>query len=66
MEFDYSDRVLKPGYTSCMGCGEALRPARVIVDILVVSDRVFREWADTPNTVIYEAAKEGKVYEQVI
>ncbi len=45
---------------------EALRPARVIVDILVVSDRVFREWADTPNTVIYEAAKEGKVYEQVI
>ena len=22
--FDYSDRVLKPGYTSCLGCGEAL------------------------------------------
>jgi len=45
---------------------EALRPARVIADILVVSERVFREWADTPNTVIYEAAKEGKVYEQVL
>ena len=24
MKFDYSNRVLKPGYTSCMGCGEAL------------------------------------------
>ena len=22
--FDYTDRVLKPGYTSCLGCGEAL------------------------------------------
>jgi len=24
VEFDYSDRVLVPGYTSCLGCGEAL------------------------------------------
>jgi len=24
VEFDYTDRVLKPGYTSCLGCGEAL------------------------------------------
>lgn len=24
VEFNYDDRVLKPGYTSCMGCGEAL------------------------------------------
>ena len=24
MEFDYSDRVLVPGYTSCLGCGEVL------------------------------------------
>lgn len=45
---------------------EALRPARVIADVVVVSDRVFREWADTPNTVIYEAAREGQVYEQVL
>jgi len=45
---------------------EALRPARVIADVLVVSERVFRDWADTPNTVIHEAAREGKVYEQVL
>jgi len=24
VKFNYADRVLKPGYTSCMGCGEAL------------------------------------------
>jgi len=24
VKFDYSDRVLVPGYTSCLGCGEAL------------------------------------------
>ena len=24
VEFNYTDRVLKPGYTSCLGCGEAL------------------------------------------
>jgi pyruvate ferredoxin oxidoreductase beta subunit len=30
VKFDYSDRVLKPGYTSCMGCGEALAMRTVI------------------------------------
>jgi pyruvate ferredoxin oxidoreductase beta subunit len=24
VEFNYADRILKPGYTSCLGCGEAL------------------------------------------
>ena len=24
MEFKYDNRILKPGYTSCLGCGEAL------------------------------------------
>ena len=24
MEFNYDNRILKPGYTSCLGCGEAL------------------------------------------
>ena len=43
---------------------EALMPLDVMADVLVVSARVFREWADTPNTVICEAAREGKVYEQ--
>jgi predicted nucleotidyltransferase len=45
---------------------EALLDLDVAVDVLVVSARLFREWADTPNTVIHEAAREGKVYEQVV
>lgn len=44
---------------------EVLRPLHVAADVLVVSAKVFEEWADTPNTVIFEAAREGRVYEQV-
>jgi len=44
---------------------QVLRPLRVPVDLCVVSAKVFEEWRDTPNTVIYEAAREGKVYDQV-
>lgn len=44
---------------------EVLGSLPVAVDVLVVSQEVFEEWRDTPNTVIYEAAREGKVYEQV-
>ena len=42
-----------------------LRPLRVPVDVLVVSDKTFQEWRDTPNTVIHVAETEGKVYDQV-
>jgi uncharacterized protein len=40
---------------------DVLRPLRLPVDFLVVSRQTFQEWADTPGTVIYQAAKEGKV-----
>ena len=43
----------------------SLRGLPVAVDILVASKETFLYWADTPNTVYYRAAKEGKVYEQV-
>jgi len=38
-----------------------LRPFRISADILVLSRKIFDEWANVPNTVIYEAAREGKV-----
>jgi predicted nucleotidyltransferase len=44
---------------------KALLGLPVAVDILVASEDTFLYWADTPNTVYYRAAKEGKVYEQV-
>ena len=48
---------------------KALQPAlgrRLIsADVLVVSAEKFAYWRDTPNTVIHQAATEGKSYEQV-
>jgi uncharacterized protein len=40
---------------------DVLRPLRLPVDLLVVSRQTFQQWADTPGTVIYQAAKEGRV-----
>jgi len=65
LDFLVVEPQVKDRYAEAIRLREALRPARVIADILVVSERVFHDWADTPNTVIYEAAREGKVYEQV-
>ncbi|MCL4501013.1 MAG: nucleotidyltransferase domain-containing protein [Deltaproteobacteria bacterium] len=39
----------------------ALSPLRIPVDVLVVSEKTFREWSDTPGHVLYEAAREGRV-----
>ena len=44
---------------------QVLRPLHVPVDVHVVSAPLFEAWRDTPNTIIYEAAREGRVYEQV-
>ncbi|MBL7222999.1 MAG: nucleotidyltransferase domain-containing protein [Candidatus Brocadiae bacterium] len=41
---------------------DVLRPLRIPVDILVVSDRAYRHWSDTPGTVLHEAAQEGRVF----
>jgi predicted nucleotidyltransferase len=35
------------------------------IDILVVSTKRFEYWKDTPNTVMFRALREGKVYEPV-
>ena len=39
---------------------QALRPIRIPVDIVVVGRQTFERWRDTPNTVIYEAARDGQ------
>jgi len=38
-----------------------LRPLRIPVDIVVVSEKVFNEWAGTPGNIFYDAASEGRV-----
>lgn len=44
---------------------EAMRPLELFADVLVVSAEGFDKWRDTPNTVIHDVAREGKVYERV-
>ena len=44
---------------------QVLRPLRIPVDVLVVSERVFDEWRDAPSTLIYDAAREGQEYQDV-
>jgi len=44
---------------------DILRVLKIPVDVIVVSRNIFDEWADTPGTLIYEAAREGKRFRQV-
>ncbi len=44
---------------------DVLRPLRVPADVLVTSRSVFEDWRDTPNNVLYEAWKEGRVFHEV-
>ncbi len=40
----------------------ALRPLRLAVDVAVVSQNEFDHWKDTPNTLPYEAVREGETH----
>jgi len=42
-----------------------LQSLRVPADVLVTTAAIFEEWRDTPGTVLYEAAKEGRVFDAV-
>jgi len=41
---------------------DAIRPMRIPVDILVISESAFAEWADVQGTVIHKAKNEGRLY----
>jgi predicted nucleotidyltransferase len=38
-----------------------MRGLCILTDIIVVSSDIYEEWADEPGTVIYEAAKQGRL-----
>jgi predicted nucleotidyltransferase len=44
---------------------EVLEPLDIPTDVLATSEAIFEEWHDTPGTVLYEAAKEGRVFDAV-
>jgi len=43
----------------------ALRPIRIAADVIAVSRETFDKWADTPNTLLYEAAHEGRIFHAI-
>ena len=59
LDFLVVEKELKARRMEMVRLRRILRPLRIPVDIIVVSEQVFNEWADTPGTVIYEAALEG-------
>ncbi len=61
LDFLVVEKELKARRMEMVRLRRILRPLRIPVDIIVVSEQVFNEWADTPGTVIYEAAFEGRV-----
>ena len=52
-------------YQEMVRLRRALREILVPIDVLVASEDLFQYWKDTPTTVYYDAAHEGRVYEQV-
>lgn len=65
LDFLVVEPEVKDRFGEMVRLAEVLRPLLLPVDVLVVSAEKFAYWRDTPNTVIYRAAREGKVYEQV-
>ena len=61
LDFLVIEKELKSRRVEMVRLSDVLRPLHIPVDVLVASEKVFNEWADTPRTVLYEAAKEGKV-----
>ena len=44
---------------------DVLRPLRVSADVVVTSRRVFEQWRDTPNNILYHVAREGRVLHEL-
>ena len=61
LDFLVVEKELKARRMEMVRLRRVLSPLRMPVDIIVVSAYIFEGWADTPGTVIYEAALEGRV-----
>ncbi len=61
LDFLVVKRSVKSRRKEVVSLYDALRLMRIPVDILLVSQNYFDEWADIPGTVIHKAATEGKL-----
>jgi|ERR1700722_7154820 len=44
---------------------DTLRPLRVASEVIVTTWRVFEEWRNTPNNILYEVAREGRALHEM-
>ncbi len=65
LDFLVVEPEVKARHAEMVRLQDALRPLRIAADVLVASEETFQHWADTPNTVMYEAAHEGKAFHGV-
>jgi predicted nucleotidyltransferase len=61
LDFLVIEKDLKARRKEIVRLRDVLRPLRIPVDIIVISENTYQEWKDTPGTVIHEAALQGKV-----
>jgi len=64
LDFLVVEPEVKSVYLEMVRLHKALRGLLVPVDVLVASQQHYEYWKDTPTTVYYDAAHEGRVYEQ--
>jgi len=55
------EKVVKARRKEMVRLSDVLEPLEVPVDVLVASLKNFQEWSEYPGTIIYKAAKEGRV-----
>ena len=61
LDFMVIEREVNNHHHEMVRLHDTLRSLRVSADVLVVSETTFDYWADTPNTVYYEARHHGRV-----
>ncbi len=61
LDFLVVERKVKNRRKEMVRLHDAIRSMRVPVDILVVSQSTFDEWANVPGTVIHKAVSEGEL-----
>lgn len=55
------EREVKDRFAEMVRLNRALRGLVMAVDILVIGEADFREWAATPGSIYYTASREGKL-----
>ena len=62
LDFLVVEPELRAKHSEMVRLRDTLRPLGVPADVLVASRAVFEEWRDTPNNVLFQAWREGRLF----